>query len=142
MADSTTTVENSKFNQKGGITRDEILQGRDAQYPLSPELVENLNILLERLNKFRQMYGKPMVVTSGYRPAEFNKAAGGAQKSNHMICLACDFKDIDGSLDAWCMQHLEILEQCGLYLEHPDSTPGWSHLQAVAPRSGNRIFRP
>lgn len=124
------------------ITKEEVLMGRDVKYPLSTEMVENLTILLERLNMFRQMYGKPMKVTSGYRPAEFNTAAGGAKKSNHMMCLACDFEDKSGLLDAWCMQHLDILEICGLYLEHPDATQGWCHLQAIAPKSGNRVFRP
>lgn len=125
------------------ITRQEILMGRDKQYPLTQEMEQNLQKLLAALNLFRTMYGKSMIVTSGYRPAAINAAVpGAAKKSNHMVCLACDFKDTDGSLDKYCMDNLYILEQCGLYLEHPDSTQGWCHLQCVPPKSGKRVFKP
>lgn len=30
----------------------------------------------------------------------------------------------------------------GIWLEHPEATPGWSHWQSVGVRSGNRVFRP
>jgi hypothetical protein len=124
------------------VTRDEILMGRDKLFPLSSELEANLHKLLGAINKFREKYGHPLFVSSGYRPGFFNAAAGGAKKSNHMICLAVDFKDPYGTLDAFCMENPDILEDCGLWQEHPDSTPGWCHLQAVPPRSGNRVFRP
>lgn len=125
------------------ITRREVLMGRDALYPLTPELEANLELLLIALNAFRRAYGKFMVVSSGYRPPEINKGvAGAAKRSNHMLCLACDFKDTDGSLGAWCLANLKVLEECGLYLEHPSATRGWVHLQVVAPRSGNRVFYP
>lgn len=124
------------------ITPQEVLMGRDQEFPLSDELKQNLDKLLIALNKFRAFYGKPMIVSSGYRPGRFNVTAGGAKQSNHEICLACDFKDLDGSLDQWCLDHPEILENCGLYQEHPDSTPKWLHLQLKAPKSGNRVFRP
>jgi hypothetical protein len=134
------------FSQKrqnmGKITASEVLMGRHIAHPLSQDLKLNLDGLLNALNALRRAYGKPMRVTSGYRPAPFNKAAGGTKLSNHMVCLACDFADPDGALDAWCMANLHELEKAGLWLEHPDATPGWCHLQAVPPRSGNRVFRP
>ena len=111
------------------IKLEEILMGRDKEYPLCNASEINLKKLHEALNKFRRIYGKPMMVTSGYRPHKYNKAAGGAKKSNHTICLACDFADADGDLDAFCVANLEILEHCGLYLEHPKWTKGWCHLQ-------------
>lgn len=124
------------------ITREEILMGRDKISPLNADLKANLEKLLIALNKFRLKYAKSMFVSSGYRPGAFNEAAGGAKKSYHMICLACDFKDPDGAIDAFCMANQALLADCGLWLEHPDSTPGWCHLQAVPPKSGNRVFRP
>lgn len=122
------------------IKLEEILMGRDKEFPLDTALKNNLKKLHEALNKFRVIYGKPMLVTSGYRPGEYNKAAGGANKSNHTICLACDFADSNGDLDAFCIANPEVLEECGLYLEHPKWTKGWCHLQCVPPKSGNRIF--
>ena len=125
------------------ITREEILMNRDKQYPLTPEMEQNLQKLMTALNLFRTLYGKPMIVTSGYRPAAINaNVPNAAKKSNHMVCLACDFKDADGSLDKYCMDNQYILQQCGLYLESHDSTPGWCHLQCVPPKSGNRVFKP
>lgn len=110
------------------ITRDEILMGRDKEFPLNGTLESNLQKLLTALNKFRTIYGKPMKVSSGYRPGKYNKAAGGATKSNHMICMACDFIDIDSSLDSFCVANQHVLEECGLYLEHPKWTNTWCHL--------------
>lgn len=114
--------------------------GREVEYPLTPVLEANLSELLLSLNKFRAAYGKPMVVTSGYRPGKYNEAAHGAPNSNHLVCQACDFADPDGSLDQWCLDNIPVLEQCGLYLESPGSTPGWTHLD-TKPRN-NRVFIP
>lgn len=125
------------------ISREEVLMGRDKVFPLNEEQEANLTHLLECLNKFRELYGKPMIVSSGYRPEAINvNVKGAAKKSNHIMCLACDFKDLDNKLDDWCLENLDILTQCGLYLESPQHTPGWCHLQAKAPKSGNRVFIP
>jgi hypothetical protein len=129
----------------GKISKDELLMGRDKQYPkdYTKEVSDNLDKLLEPLNKFREAYGKVMQVSSGWRPPSINAGIpNAAKKSNHMIGLACDFKDADGALDKFCMENLKLLEDLGLYLEHPDATVGWCHLQCVSPKSGNRVFRP
>src|SRR5262245_6199833 len=119
------------INAQSMITRDEVLMGRDKKYPLSTELEANLTKLLAALNKFRTKYGKVMFVSSGYRPPEFNKAAGGSKKSAHLSCLACDFKDLDGSLDKWCSENQDFLAELGLWQENPKNTPNWCHLDLV-----------
>lgn len=127
------------------ITKKEYLMGRDVDYQTeyTQEVSDNIDKLLISLNKFREKYGKPMFVSSGWRPSVINSSIqGSAKKSNHVIGLACDFKDIDRSLAKFCLQNLHILEDCGLYMEAPDSTPTWIHLQCVAPRSGKRVFKP
>ena len=129
------------------VTRDEVLKGRERDYPLSPELEGNLNKLLDAVNKLRLAYGKPLVVTSGYRPGHFNKSAKGAKKSAHMTCEAVDFNDPDGEFSKWCLGNLGLLENAGLYMESPIYThepPGrrWTHLQTRRPASGNRVFIP
>lgn len=120
------------------ITKDEILMKRDKEYPLSKEQEDNLIKLLSAVNKLRALYGKPMLVSSGYRPGKYNTAAGGAAKSAHLTCEAVDFKDADGKLKAWVTP--EILKQCGLYMEDPAATPSWIHVQ-IRPTK-NRIFKP
>jgi uncharacterized protein YcbK (DUF882 family) len=127
------------------ISKQEILMNRDKQYPneYTKEVSDNIDKLLIALNKFRVIYGKPMTVSSGWRPEAVNASiSNAAKKSNHVKGLACDFKDGDGELDKWCMTNLKVLEDCGLYLEHPDATLGWCHLQCVPPKSGNRVFKP
>lgn len=124
------------------ITLNEILMGRDREFPLDSTLEKNLQLLHHSLNKFRKIYNKPLTVSSGYRPVQYNQNAGGAKKSNHMSCLACDFLDKDGALDMFCISNLDALKECGLYLEHPKWTLGWCHLQVIAPSSKSRVFIP
>lgn len=124
------------------ISRDEVLMGRDQEFPLTPELESNLDALMTALNAFRTHYAVPMTVSSGYRPGHYNKDAGGAKNSSHTTCEACDFHDPSGLIDAYCTANLDILEECGLYLEDPGHTVGWSHLTTRAPASGKRVFIP
>ena len=120
------------------ISRDEILMGREKEFPLSQSQEFNLNILLHCVNLLREAYGKPMYVSSGYRPGRYNKAAGGAKGSAHLSCEAVDFKDADGKLKQFITE--DLLKKCGLYMEHPDDTPTWVHVQ-IRPTK-NRIFNP
>lgn len=75
----------------------------------------------------------------GFRP---NDCAVGAVRSWHKEGMAVDRYDPAGEIDAWCMNHLDALERCGIWLEHPSKTVGWSHWQCTPPRSGNRVFLP
>lgn len=120
------------------ISRDELLMGRDAEFPLTDELEANLQRLLTAVNKLRTLYAKPMFVSSGYRPDHYNTDAGGAPDSPHRFCEAVDLHDRDNAIKNWIT--VEILEQCGLYQESPESTPTWCHVQ-VRPTL-NRVFVP
>lgn len=75
----------------------------------------------------------------GFRP---QACTIGAPQSNHKQGLAVDRFDPANAIDNWCMAHLDALEQCGIWIEHPDKTDGWSHWQCVPPHSGNRVFWP
>lgn len=120
------------------ISRAEILMDREQEYPLTAEMEKNLDKLLIAVNKLRTAYGKPMYVSSGYRPGKYNQAAGGASKSSHLTCEAVDFKDADGAIKAWIT--VKILEDCGLYMEWPGATPTWCHVQIRPTKS--RVFKP
>lgn len=111
---------------------------------LTPELLTNAKKLLDKLNPFLAEIGLDSCkVSSGFRPSAINAATpGSAKKSNHMICLACDLADPDGDIDAILTMNPEKLEKYGLYVEDDKSTPGWAHVQCVAPRSGKRFFIP
>ena len=78
-------------------------------------------------------------VYGGFRP---QSCPIGAVHSNHKQGRAVDRYDPDGRIDMWCMAHLPSLRKHGIYIEHPDATPHWSHWQSVPPGSGNTVFRP
>jgi len=69
--------------------------------------------LAQFLEKARAAFGnKPVVITSGYRPASINKAVGGASGSEHLYNSAgigaVDWyiKDVDiNKLQAWCVKN-------------------------------------
>jgi len=120
----------------------EYLMGRIKLEDLPQDQRADLARLLSAVNGLLIKFGQYRKVTSGYRTEVANTAAGGAKKSNHRICAACDLEDRDGKLDAFCLNNLKLLEELGLYLEDPKSTQGWCHLQIKAPASGNRVFKP
>lgn len=73
----------------------------------------------------------------GFRPQQCTE---GAPKSAHKSGQAVDRYDPYGRIDQWCMKNLARLEECGIYLEHPNATPGWSHW-SIRPCS-KRVFFP
>lgn len=75
----------------------------------------------------------------GFRP---QSCAIGAPRSNHKLGWALDRYDPGNKIDAWCAANLDKLAECGVWIEHPTATLGWSHWQCVPPRSGSRMFRP
>ena len=75
----------------------------------------------------------------GFRP---QGSKVGTLLSRHKEGEAVDLFDPDNALDKWCMEHLDKLAECELWLESPNSTSGWCHLQCVPPRSGVRVFNP
>jgi zinc D-Ala-D-Ala carboxypeptidase len=52
---------------------------------------EKLEDLAKLLECFRVLAGVPLIITSGYRCTELNKAVGGASSSQHVKCEAADF---------------------------------------------------
>lgn len=125
------------------LTRSDILMGRDVAYPLDELQEQNLEKTLATMQALEQLLGFELTVTSGYRPAAINaRVAGAAPKSKHIQCLAVDFSDESGALAYWCLNNIDWLERLGLWMEHPDFTEGWVHLQVVPPKSGRRVFKP
>ena len=48
------------------------------------------NLINHLLDPIRQMWGKPIIVNSGFRCVKLNKAVGGAKNSEHMSGCAAD----------------------------------------------------
>lgn len=119
--------------------------GRDKEYAsqYTKEVSDNIDKLLEVMNKVRKSYNRPMIVASGWRPKEINDATkNAAKRSNHTKGLAVDIKDADGRLWKWVLLNLKFMKQLGIYIEDKRWTPTWVHFQIVPPKSEKRIFIP
>jgi hypothetical protein len=56
------------------------------------EVIENLRVLARGLDRVRRLLGQRLVINSGYRCPELNRAVGGASRSQHTEGFACDFE--------------------------------------------------
>ena len=101
----------------------------------------------------------PHGYASGWRPPAINEATANAAKgSAHLTGEAGDKRDdADGAFAWWCLRHVAILAQHGLYMEHPvatvirawrtanaagrEPTP-WCHLTTRAPATHARCYFP
>ena len=138
------------------ITMAELLKGNTLS-SLDADVQKNLGILLERLNLIRNLWNKPMIVTSGFRSMldhiriykEIAAKKGKPFKmsdvpmgSRHLYGMAADISDPTFELTAWCkLNNSKVLEDCQLWCED-DMTETRLHLQIEAPASGHRWFKP
>lgn len=134
-----------KREKSMSILKEELLKGRNIQFAseYTEEISQNLDNLLISLNKIRDAWGNPMVVNSGWRPLEINNTIkGAAVHSKHMIGLAADINDPDGSLWRWVINNLQLMKDLNIFMEDKRWTDGWVHFQLGEPVSGHRIFIP
>lgn len=67
----------------------------------SQEVKDNLNKLIDNvLDPLRGLYGKPIIVNSGYRCPKLNKAVGGARNSQHLIGQASDIRTVTNTKES------------------------------------------
>lgn len=112
-------------------------------HPLTGTLLKNFQFLLATLNYVRGVYGKPMVINRGYStPEEQAEINPKCPHDAHVAALGADIKDEDKDFWNWCLDHMGLLEELGIYLESKAYTPLHTHLQLYPPQSGNRIFIP
>ena len=137
------------------ISLKELLKEKELN-TLPKEHQDNMLVLLERINKVRSAYNKPMSVTSGYRAKEDHiriyKELAVKRKvpfdetkipwgSSHLKGAAVDISDPDGKLYAWTEQNVKLMEEIGLWMEVKDDQKR-VHYQIYPPKSGNRFFKP
>ena len=65
------------------------------------EVKDNLNALIDNvLDPLRELYGKPIIVNSGYRSFKLNKAVGGAKNSQHLVGQASDIRTVQNTKES------------------------------------------
>lgn len=89
----------------------------------------NLQTLINKLlNPIREVYGKPIVVSSGYRCPALNKAVGGVANSQHTTGEAVDIQPTStGSMKALFEACAKIGGYDQLIIEHTDKAK-WIHV--------------
>ena len=59
-------------------------------FPKECDIIDNIILVMENLDKIREAYGLPIYISSGYRCDELNKAVGGVSNSQHKTGNAVD----------------------------------------------------
>ena len=84
-----------KFFTIEELTKSTTAQQKGIKNVPSKEEEQNLIALIENvLDPLREAYGKPIIVTSGYRCPALNRAVGGASTSQHMTGQAADIRTV------------------------------------------------
>ena len=102
--------------------------------------VENLIHLAETVQQpVRDHFGKPVVISSGYRSPELCEAIGASAKSQHAKGEAADFEipGVDNmQLATWINKNTDFDQLILEFYEPGDPNSGWVHCSAV--REGSR----
>lgn len=81
----------AEFFTKSELTRSDTARIRGVDNTPTPEASAALDALMWNvLDPIRRMWGKPIIVNSGYRCPELNAAVGGSATSQHMKGEAAD----------------------------------------------------
>lgn len=104
-----------------------------------PEAVKALKLLCEEiLEPVREHYGRPVVITSGYRSPRVNVAVGGSKTSQHCFGEAADFtvpgkSNID--VCRWIAANLTFDQ-----LIYEFGERGWVHCSFSLGRARNQVL--
>lgn len=126
------TVE--EFEHSNVATR----KGIDNRVPT--HLSDNLNQLATAMQRVRDFFGEPVVISSGYRCKELNDLVGGAPTSHHRFAAAADWRcDAFGSplecADA-IARHMELWHISQVIHEYG----AWVHCSILPVASVNKII--
>lgn len=104
---------------------------------------ENMTLVCLELEKLRAFIQKPIIINSGFRCLELNRAVGGVDTSQHTVGGAADFTVRDYNdrpglsfIFQWLGNHSAYGQ---LILEMPDEKKPWIHLGI--PREGRARTR-
>jgi hypothetical protein len=110
----------------------ELIKTNVRQFDNMPNMtaIDNLQLLVDNvLQPVRDHFG-PVVVTSGYRSPEVNKAIGGSATSDHCKGMAADFEVLgvpNRDVARWVIENCKFRQTI---LEFPGANPndGWIHV--------------
>lgn len=80
-----------KYFTVSEFVRSEAADKKGIDNRLPKDLLPNVQALVNNvLDPLREAYGKPIIITSGYRCDALNKAVGGVPTSEHRLGMAAD----------------------------------------------------
>lgn len=94
------------------------------------DIEKNLTVLIEEcLDPIREKFGKPIMVTSGYRCSQLNAVCGGSPTSEHKTGFAADI-DTSDNTRLWDVITSGDFKWTQLINEYPDDDgePSWIHI--------------
>ena len=105
-------MRNSYFNLKE-FERSSVADKYNIDNTIPKELVPHIEELIDFLNPIREAWGKPIIVTSGYRCNELNKKVGGVSNSAHTIgygvdLVSGDFSVFSNFIKSYFQSHPEV----------------------------------
>jgi zinc D-Ala-D-Ala carboxypeptidase len=109
----------------------------------SEEVITNLTSLCNMvLQKVRNSHGS-VIVSSGYRSPELNKAIGGSTKSDHCKGFAADFEvpGLDNKdLAKWIIDNLTFKQLILEFYKEGEPTSGWVHCSFEEGQNNNQVL--
>lgn len=102
-------------------------------------IIDNLIHITQQLQTIRHIFNKPIIVTSGWRPMRYNKAIGGAPKSQHMLGKGLDFKVKHYDCDIVRKQLVKYLDELDIRMEQKIGAK-WIHIDSKDVEPGGRRY--
>ena len=82
----------SKYFSLRELIFSKIAEDNDIDNTPTPEILEKLKYTASQLDKVRELLGKPVNISSGYRCLQVNRRLGSKDSSQHLKAEAVDFK--------------------------------------------------
>lgn len=112
------------------LTRSETAKRLKITNSPNPEQLKNLKILCTQvLQPARNAMRQPLIISSGFRSKELNKAVGGVTNSYHLQGMAADIKCNDVQFANKLADSLIHLQLVDLVLIEYAKTSLWVHVQ-------------